>query len=212
MDRNILVMLKRLLSIALVFTAFFPKATAQEKREYPLPYVIEGNDTIFLSRIDAANVYGHRSVKSKREWKQYYRMVYNLKKVYPYSQIAKRKLAEMNAHFLQLETKKERKNYINRIEKELLAEFEGPLRKLTRSQGKMLIKLIDRETGQSSYEVVKELKGGFATFFWQNIGRLFGYNLKARYDPNGKDSVLEELVQMCENGTFDQLYYSMFSN
>lgn len=183
---------------------------AQESKGYLLGYVIENGDTIYVSSIKEVIVVGHSSVRSKRDWKQYRRMVYNLKKVYPYTQIAKNKLAEMDAHFIQLKTKKERKEYIDRVEKEMMAEFEGPLRKLTKSQGKMLIKLIDRETGRSSYTVVKELKGKFTTFFWQNIGRLFGYNLKARYDPNGEDAVLEELVQMYENGTFDRLYYQMF--
>ena len=188
----------------------FSVVRAQEGKGFLLPYLIENGDTVFYSKIKEATVVGHGSVKSKRDWKQFRRMVYNLKKVYPYTQIAKNKLAEMNAHFIRLGTKKERKEYIDRVEKEMMAEFEGPLRKLSRSQGKMLIKLIDRETGQSSHALVKELKGNFTTFFWQNIGRLFGYNLKDRYDPKGEDSVLEELVQMYENGTFNKLYNSMF--
>ena len=202
-------MQQRLL-LLLAMSFLFSGVNAQESKGFLLPYIIENGDTVFYSKIEEAVVVGHSSVKSKRDWRQYRRMVYNLKKVYPYTQIAKSKLAEMDAYFNRLKTKKERKDYIDEVEKEMMAEFEGPLRKLTKSQGKMLIKLIDRETGRSSYALVKELKGGFKTFFWQNIGKLFGYNLKARYDPNGEDAVLEELVQMYENGTFDRLYYQMF--
>lgn len=202
-------MQKLLLSLLVMLLLSF-SLYAQEDNGYLLGYVVENGDTVYVSSIKEAVVVGHSSVRSKRDWRQYRRMVYNLKKVYPYTQLVKSKLAEMNARFTHLKTKKERKEYVDRVEKEMMAEFEGPLRKLTISQGKMLIKLIDRETGRSSYALVKELKGGFTTFFWQNIGRLFGYNLKARYDPKGEDAVLEELVQMYENGTFDRLYYSMY--
>jgi len=205
-------MYKRLLFLVILLFLLSSGLCSQEGNGYLMSYVVEKGDTIYTAKIRKAIVVGHSSVRSKRDWKQYRRMVYNLKKVYPYTRIAKDKLAEMELHFTQLKAKKERKDYIEQVEKEMFAEFEGPLRKLTRSQGKMLIKLIDRETGRSSYAVVKELKGGFKTFFWQNVGRLFGYNLKDRYDPKGEDAVLEELVYMYENGTFDRLYYSMFAN
>lgn len=201
---------KRLFSLIVISFLLFTWLYGQENKGYLMPYVVENGDTIFVSRINELTIIGHPSVRSKRDWRQYRRMVYNLKKVYPYTQIAKQKLKEMEAHYTQLKTKKQRKEYIDKVEKEMMAEFEGPLRKLTRSQGKMLIKLIDRETGRSSFSVIKEFKGGFNTFFWQNIGRLFGYNLKDKYDPTGEDAVLEELVQMYENGTFDRLYYRIF--
>jgi hypothetical protein len=148
--------------------------------------------------------------KNKKDYKNFRRMVYNLKKVYPYAQVAKNKLINLNRQYSVAKTKKERKEAVKKLEKELFAEFDAPLRKLTRSQGKMLIKLIDRETGESTYSVLKEFKGGFNAFLWQGVATLFGHNLKARYNKNGDDKILEELVQMCENGTFNQLYYSMF--
>ncbi|MDR0659877.1 MAG: DUF4294 domain-containing protein [Prevotellaceae bacterium] len=203
-------MFKRLFLLLLLLFLVPSGVFAQERKDRLMGYIIENGDTIYVASIREAFIIGHFSVKNKRDWREYRRMVYNFKKVYPYSQIAKNKLAEMDTHFAQLKTKKERKNYIDKVEKEMFAEFEGPLRKLTKSQGKMLIKLIDCETGRSSFAVVKELKGGFKTFFWQNIGKLFGYNLKTRYDPTGEDAVLEELVQMYKNGSFDYLYYRMF--
>jgi hypothetical protein len=170
-------------------------------------YRIEAGDTVYLDNLPEAVVRGRMN---NRKYRQYRRMVYNLKKVYPYAQIAKRKLAEMDARYSEIKSDKERKKYTKQIEKELLSEFEAPLRKLTISQGRMLIRLIDRETGRTSYTVLKEFRGGFTAFCWQGIAKLFGNSLKAQYDAEGEDKILEELVRKCENGTFDNLYNSMF--
>ncbi|MDR0560326.1 MAG: DUF4294 domain-containing protein [Prevotellaceae bacterium] len=147
--------------------------------------------------------------KNKKDFNRFKRTVYNLKKVYPYTQIAKKKLAELDRKYQSIPSKKERKAFAKQTEKELFAEFDAPLRDLTVSQGKMLIKLIDRETGKTSYSVLKEFRGGFSALFWQSIAVVFGHNLKAKYDGDS-DKILEELVQMCEHGTFEDLYYSLF--
>lgn len=87
-------------------------------------------------------------------------------------------------------------------EKELEDEFGNDIRDLTFSQGKILIKLIYRETGNSSFEIVKELRGGFTAFIFQTLASLFGYNLKTTYDPEGEDQAIEKVVQMIEAGAF----------
>jgi chaperonin GroEL (HSP60 family) len=143
---------------------------------------------------------GKRRFKNRREMSQYYKMIYNLKKTYPYAQIAKYKLLEINENLKTLKTDREKKEYIVNAEKELRNQFEKDLTKLTVSQGKMLIKLIDRETGRTSYELVKELKGGFSATFWQGIARLFGSNLKIKFDPQGEDKILNELIFLYEQG------------
>mgnify|MGYP003321660310 FL=1 len=84
------------------------------------------------------------------------------------------------------------------------------MRGLTLSQGKLLLKLLDRELGQTSFYVIKNYRGGAAAGFWQGIAKLFGSDLKKPYDKFGEDKVVEELVQMYHNGVFDYLYYSMF--
>ncbi len=151
-------------------------------------------------KLDDVVKVGKRRFKSNREMSQYYRMIYNLKKTYPYAQIAKNKFHEMNEQLKTMKTERERRDYINRAEKELRAQFEKDLTRLTISQGKMLIKLIDRETGRTSYELVKELKGGFSATFWQGVARLFGSNLKSKFDPEGEDKVLNELIFLYEQG------------
>ena len=172
-----------------------------------MQFRIDEGDTVYCDKLPEALVRGRLN---HRKYRQYRRTVYNLRKVYPYAQIAKRKLAEMDAHYSSLTSEKERKNYAKQIEKELVSEFDAPLRKLTISQGAMLIRLIDRETGRTSYNLVKEFRGGLTAFFWQGLARIFGNNLKTEYDPAGEDKILEELVRKCEEGTFDSLYKSMF--
>jgi hypothetical protein len=163
-------------------------------------------DTIYVETLPPVHIIHW---KSKKNYRKYRRTVYNLKKVYPYAQIAKKKMTELDNRYKDANDK-EKKTIVKQLEKELFSEFEAPLKNLTISQGRMLIKLIDRETGRTSYSVLKEFKGGFQAVFWQSVARLFGNNLKTKYDKDGEDKILEELVEMCENGTFDQLYYSMF--
>jgi len=98
-----------------------------------------------------------------------------------------------------IKTKREREKYVDQAEKEIREEFEKQLMKLTVSQGKMLIKLIDRETGKTSYELVKELKGSFSAGFWQAVARVFGSNLKTEFDADGEDKILDELVTLYEH-------------
>jgi hypothetical protein len=113
--------------------------------------------------------------------------------------MAKNKLDKMEKEFLELETEKERKKYIKTIEKQLMDEFGNELKKLTITQGRLLLKLIDRETGSTSYILLQELRGNFSAVFWQAIARLFGSNLKSEYDPQGEDRIIERIVLLIEH-------------
>ena len=131
---------------------------------------------------------------------------------YPYALMAKEKVLVADSVLASRKfTSKGREKFIKDFEKQLFAEFEKPLRKMTISQGKLLLKLIDREIGQSSYQLIKEYKGGFNAVFWQGVARLFGSDLRKPYDKFGEDRITEDLVQMYNNGTFDYLFYSIFS-
>jgi hypothetical protein len=139
-------------------------------------------------------------LSSKSQVKRYTRLVLYVKKVYPYSQIVKLQLEEIHAHLNEYKTEKEKKEYLKLKESELKQQFEGELRKMTFTQGRILIKLINRETGETTYNIVKELKGSLNAFFWQSIARLFGSNLKLEYDPYGEDMMIEDIVVRIENG------------
>jgi hypothetical protein len=162
--------------------------------------VIRDGDTLLHSNIREVSVYPLPEFNSRREFRRYQRLVYNLKIVYPYASLAAEMLNDMNHVFLTLNTEKERDDYVKKVEKELMNEFEDDLKSLTLTQGRLLIKLIDRETGSTSYDLVKELRGSFSAFFWQAVARLFGSNLKTQFDAEGEDKLIDQIIYLIEHG------------
>jgi hypothetical protein len=137
---------------------------------------------------------------SRRQQEKYTKLVHNVKKVWPYAKIIKRVYAELVDSIAKIPTEEEKKAYVKSQEKKLRAQFENELVNLTISQGRILIKLVDRETGSTTYEVLKELKGGFNAFIFQGIARLFGSNLKSEYDAKEEDRMIEDIIVRIENG------------
>jgi len=166
----------------------------------PVQAVIQNGDTVYLSSLQEAVIQPRKRSAETRDLRQYRKLIYNVKKVYPYAKLAGEKFGEVNAHLQTLETNKEQKEYIKQVEDELLKQYEEDLKNLTITQGRILIKLIDRETNKTSYEVVKDLRGSFQAAFWQAIARIFGSNLKTEFDAEGEDKVLNEIMIMIENG------------
>lgn len=162
--------------------------------------VVEGKDTIPIVELPELVIYDRQDFEYLYLKRRNRRLVKNVKKVYPYSKVAGVKLKELDDHLATIKDEKEQKAYIDHAEKEIMGEFEKEVKKLTVSQGIILVKLIDRETGRTSYQVIKELKGGFTAFFWQGIARFFGNNLKAEYDPEETDRVIEDIVLGIEAG------------
>ncbi len=161
--------------------------------------VIDG-DTVPIVPLKEVNIYAFRIIKNKREARKLSKLIRNVKRVYPYAKIAGIKLRQYNDTLLQAETKRERRRIMKMVEDEIKEKYGDELRRLTISQGKILIKLIDRETGDTSFELVQELRGNLMAFFWQTFARVFGYNLKTRYDPEGEDRIIEVIIKMIENG------------
>lgn len=162
--------------------------------------ILDNGDTLLISSIDQVFIYPEPVFTSRRDYRRYQRLIHNLKIVYPYAKLASKKLEDMNTHFLTLKNEKQRKEYIKKVEKELMDEFEDDLTRLTITQGRLLIKLIDRETGNTSFDLVKELRGSFSAFFWQAIARLFGSNLKTNFDKDGEDKLIEQILVLIDNG------------
>ncbi len=162
-------------------------------------YKIENGDTIILDNIREIFVFPNRQF-TRSEYRKYRKLIRDIKRVYPYALIAKKVLIKMNKRFVELESEKERQAYIDMVEKKLTEEFEDELRKMTISQGRLLIKLIDRETGSTSFELVKEMKGSFSAFFWQTVAKFFGSDLKTGYDPYGEDRIIEEILLKIKYG------------
>jgi hypothetical protein len=137
---------------------------------------------------------------SRKEVREYQKLLRNVKKVYPYARLAKKKLIEINDTLLTMNSTRARKDYIKKVDRMLQDEFGDDLKKLSINQGLLLMKLVDRETGNTSYEIVKELRGTFSAFFWQSLALLFGSNMKVKYDVAGKDKLIEEIIIQIDNG------------
>lgn len=198
-------------SILICFLFTFPLLIAQEKDNKVLDTLkledfeiitsttISG-DTLPHKTIEEVRVYPRPRFSSRRQMRRYSRLIINIKKVYPYAKMAKEKLGEMDIHLATLTTEQERRKYVQKMEKELFKDFEDDLKKLTITQGRLLIKLIDRETGETTYTWVKELKGSLPAFFWQTIARIFGSNLKTEFDAPGQDRLIDDIVRMIDAG------------
>jgi hypothetical protein len=162
--------------------------------------VIQGNDTIPMIELEEVRVYTRQDFEYLYYRRRDRRLVRNVKKAYPYAKIAGIELVKLDRYLASLDDKKAQKAYVHQAEKEIMDRFEKDVKKLTITQGIILVKLIDRETGRTSYEVIKDLKGGITAFFWQGIARIFGNNLKAEYDPDGDDRLIEDIVRGIEAG------------
>lgn len=163
--------------------------------------IVEG-DTFALFDLNTVNVYAQYTFKTEKQKEQWTRTKYNVRKVYPYAIIAAAKLREYDYALSKIKDEHMRKAFIKVCEKDLRNQFEGELKNLTVSQGKVLMKLIDREVGKTTYEVVKELRGGFQAAMWQTLASLFGNSMKVEYDPRGEDVMIERAIQLVENGQF----------
>lgn len=194
------------------------KVTVEQVRPKPAPaqegileFIVEGNDTIYIDQIRASKVYSRLPKMKGREWRQYYRLVHNFSKAYPYALVAKKLVVEADSVIAADNLKGiKREKYINKVQKELFSVFESQMRSLTVSQGALIMKLVDREVGKSSYNIIKGYKSGITAGFWQGIAKMFGSDLKKPYDPEGEDEATEELVQIWEAGDFPAFYWSIF--
>lgn len=166
----------------------------------PVKAVIQHGDTVFITELEQAVIQPVKRKAATRDLRQYRRYIYNVKKVYPYAKLAGVKFAEVSAKLQTLEKGKDQREFIRQVEEELLKQYEEELKNLTITQGRILIKLIDRETSLTSFDVVKELRGSFQAAFWQAIARIFGSNLKTEFDAEGEDKLLNEIMIMIEKG------------
>ncbi|HEX2919735.1 MAG TPA: DUF4294 domain-containing protein [Bacteroidales bacterium] len=203
-------MQKKLVSILLFLLPFFygyGKAQVVTDtlrgKEYLIQNVERNGVVLPEIEIKEVTVVGRpsREASRKSDYRKYERLIYNLKKVYPYALIVRGKLNEVNDQLVLLHTDRERKEFLREFEKDVFKEYEDDVRSMTITQGRLLLKLIDRETQNTSYDLIKDYRGKISAAFWQSIARIFGTNLKEQYDPFGDDALVEVLLWEIENGT-----------
>lgn len=161
---------------------------------------VDGQDTVPIVHLREVYIYPPMKFKNKKERIKYNKLVRDVKKTLPYAKMVYETLIETYEYMETLPNEKARQAHLKRMEKELYKEYKPELKKLTFSQGKLLIKLIDRECNQSSYNLLKAYLGSFRAGFWNLFAGMFGASLKTEYDPKGKDATTERVVVLVENG------------
>jgi hypothetical protein len=162
-------------------------------------WYISAGDTLAVATYTPVNVEG--VVKNRAKKKKYDQFQQKVVKVYPYARAAGDIMKMYDAMCLVEKDENRRKALLDRAEAELKMQFEKDLRKMTVSEGMILIRLIDRETGQTGYSLVRQLRGKFSAFMWQSVARIFGHNLKDEYEGDGDDLWIENIVLQIEDGT-----------
>lgn len=163
---------------------------------------IDGQDTVlivYLPEVDIDLMSRYYEITDTRQGR---RLVNNVRKVFPYAKLASDKLQEFDAMLADIPDEGVRKRMMKEAEKQLTDQYTAELEKLTFSQGAILIRLIDRETGNTSYKLVQELRGKIRAFFYQGFARLWGYNLKTEFDPrnNKEDEQIDIIATLLERG------------
>jgi len=160
--------------------------------------IIYDGDTIEAKTLQAIPLYRRLSEDQRRRRAEWTRLRNAIYVTYPYAKRAGVIMNDINAHLTNVTDKEQRKKYIHSREKELRKDFSDPITNLSVYQGKVLMKLINRETGNNCYEIIKEYKGAFTARFYQTVAFFFGSNLKQAYDKNGDEREMEKIVQEVE--------------
>ena len=198
--------MERKLLLILLFTLIELVAFSQNKQEttsingYMVPICIYQGDTIPSLRMPTLYVFKSLNFKNERQRKEYNRLVRNVKKTLPIAKEVNRIIIETYEYLQTLPNDKAREKHLKLVEKSIKEQYTPIMKKLTFSQGKLLIKLINRETSSSSYELVKAFLGSFKAGFYQTFAALFGASLKKEYHPENEDAMIERIILLIESG------------
>ncbi|MCA6480139.1 MAG: DUF4294 domain-containing protein [Chitinophagaceae bacterium] len=179
-----------------VLFTFGAKAQTRDLDTLRVYAIIDTNgDTIPYSILPPVSVFTQLTREQKKYWAEWTRLRNAVYVTYPYAIAASKIMNEINVKLVNVDSRKERRKIIHAREKELKREFTDKLTKLSVYQGKVLMKLINRQTGNNCYEIIEEYKGFMSAAFWQGVAFVFGSNLKQAYDASGKDRDMERIVR-----------------
>ena len=159
-----------------------------------VPYIVYEGDTMTYKVMDQVNVFGKMTDEQRAYLKKWTRLRNAVYVTYPYAKKASYIINDVVRNLDKIQDAQARKKYLSTREKELKKEFTEPLTALSVYQGKILMKLINRETRNTCYDLIKEYRGGFTARFWQTVAWVFGSSLKQDYNPKGPDAEMESIV------------------
>ena len=162
----------------------------------------EDGDTVPVFALTGITVFPELKFKNKKEENFYWRTVRDVKKTLPYAKLAFSTLCETYEYIQTIPDKKMRERHLKTLEKDIFEQYKPVVKKMTRNQGKVMLKLINRETDQTSFNIVKAFLGSFRAGFWQTFGRFFGMNMKSGFHPdkNREDAIIERIATLVEQG------------
>lgn len=165
-------------------------------------FVDEYGDTVRMTIIKDVVVYPPLKFKNKKQEEFYWRTVRDVRKTLPYAKLAFSTLCETYEYIQTIPDPKKRETHLKQLEKDIFEQYKPAVKTMTKGQGKILLKLINRETDQSSYSIVKAFLGTFRAGFWQTFGRFFGMNMKAGFKPdkNDEDAIIDRIATLIEQG------------
>lgn len=169
--------------IILLLIAASTSLRAQDTSGYMTGRITNEGDTLFFASLEPVTIVDKRQFKNDKDKSDFRKLQRNITAVYPYAKMAREIYNNMNNDLASMDKRRQQKKYKKNQEEQLKAEFEEKLKKLNTTQGKLLIMLINRYTGNNCYGLIKELKGGIAAFSWNIVGKRWGYDLKAPYIP-----------------------------
>ncbi len=184
--------------ILLLFIVFVVSNVSAQRRSrgfWHQEWTIDKGDTIPLVHILPIRKYAR-----KPDMRRYQRLIRQVKKCYPLAKQARIEMEKMERQLLAVKDKKEQEKLAKELQKQLIKQYTPVILKMTISEGKVLLKLIDRETEYTAFQIIKDFRGGFVAGFWQMFAKIFGNNLKLEYEPETKDKVLEQIVTYYEMG------------
>jgi len=197
---------KLLLHLVLLF-GLNSLAVAQD--EIYVPYegqiysaIVEDGDTLFLAELEHINITSPRSFDSRDDYLLYLRYQRHAAHVYPYAMTAVRLFREVEDNLDEMNNR-QRRRFVRRLQRELRDEFEEPLRSMTRTQGYILVKMIERELDTPLYFLIRDLRSGITATYWSTISSFFGYNLRDGYQP-GEDRLLDLVLDDLRIGAGSQ--------
>lgn len=166
-------------------------------------WIVVDGDSMPVFTLRPIVVWPPLKFKNKKQEQYYWRTVRNVRILLPYAKMIRETLVETYEYIETFDTQDEREAYLKKMEKDLFEQYKPVLKKFSRNQARLLVKLIQRETDQSSYEIVKAFLGSFRATFWQGFGKLFGVSLKGKYQPdkNKDDLMIERICTQVEQGT-----------
>lgn len=166
-------------------------------------YTVIDGDTVLMLVMNDITIYPPLKFKNKKEEENYWKTVRDVRRALPYAKLISETLIETYEYIETFDSKKEREAYLKDMEGAIFNQYKPMLKKFTKSQAQMLVKLIQRETNQSGYDILKAFLGSFRASFWQGFGKLFGVNIKGTYNPdtNKNDALIERVATLIEQGT-----------